>query len=235
MGRGRDAHGGRTAPLRLTPALHAGGMTTTPSQPTSAPVAFVDTETTGLTLDAHIWEVAIIRRDPGLPDVPLHLFVEHDLQKAAKLPEKFRDDHDARYQPDHAVGPRDAARLIHRALSPSPDGVRCHVVGAVPNFDTERLGRLLLAHGLDAPWHYHLIDIENLAVGYLAGRHDASYIGRRRPLPVPLPWRSDDLSQAVGVKPPTEARHTAMGDALWARDLYDRITAARIANDPSTD
>ncbi|WP_267595512.1 hypothetical protein [Carbonactinospora thermoautotrophica] len=40
-----------------------------------------------------------------------------------------------------------------------------------------------------------------------------------------MPWRSDELSIACEVEPaPPEDRHTALGDARWARDLYDAIT-----------
>lgn len=43
----------------------------------------------------------------------------------------------------------------------------------------------------------------------------------------PLPWKSDNVSRVCGVEPPSEQeRHTAMGDALWAMRLYDRISGA---------
>lgn len=189
----------------------------------TAPIAFVDTETTGLSLDDDILEIAVIRRDHGQPDVPLHLFVEHDLEKAARLPPKFLADHDARYVPEHAVSQRDAARLIHRALRPGADGGKCHVVGAVPNFDTERIARLLGVHALEAPWHHHLIDVENLAVGFIAGVGSSRNLLRPTRVDIALPWSSDDLSRRVGVEPPTDGRHTAMGDAEWARAIYDRV------------
>ena len=42
-----------------------------------------------------------------------------------------------------------------------------------------------------------------------------------------LPWRSDDLSAALGVEAVSpEERHTAMGDALWAKRIYDRVVGA---------
>ncbi|MBP5930166.1 hypothetical protein F3K39_19045 [Streptomyces sp. LBUM 1479] len=44
----------------------------------------------------------------------------------------------------------------------------------------------------------------------------------RRPGRRPLPWRAHILSRAVGVEPPAEdAAHTGLGDARWARDVYD--------------
>ena len=190
----------------------------------TAPLVFMDTETTGLSLDDDIWEFAGIRRDPDGTETELHLFIEHDEHKCRQLPKSFRDDHERRYDPKAAVDARSAAHHIYDFLYPD-DGTRVHVVGAVPNFDTERLSRLLRSevgeHTRD-PWHYHLIDVENLAVGYLAAM---SARGGWPSAPVP-PWDSDDLSRAVGVEPPTTKRHTAMGDARWAMAIYDRVMGA---------
>lgn len=101
-----------------------------------------------------------------------------------------------------------------------------HIVGAVPNFDTECLAAMLRRHRLAPAWHYHLIDIENLAIGYLwrkvAENVEAGYNDSIVP---PLPWDSNEISRAVGVEPPGEGeRHTAMGDARWAMRVYDKIT-----------
>lgn len=188
----------------------------------TSPIVFMDTETTGLSLAVDVWEFAAIRREgDGTPDYPLHLFIEHDAAKAAELPESFRADLESRFDPSVAISPRDAARLIAWALRPGADGAKVHVVGAVPNFDTERLAILLRAHGIEPAWHYHLIDVETLAVGFRYGASDRMRIPKSG---FPLPWSSDDLSRSVNIEPPTDRRHTAMGDAEWARAIYDRIT-----------
>jgi hypothetical protein len=93
------------------------------------------------------------------------------------------------------------------------------------------LDRLLRSHGLIPAWHYHLIDVEALAVGYLYGRDREKEaqddLGDWQAMGVPLPWDSDDLSRACGVEPPGEhERHTALGDARWAMRLYDAITGS---------
>jgi hypothetical protein len=67
------------------------------------------------------------------------------------------------------------------------------------------------------PWHYHLIDVENLVAGYLAARGEL----------IPPPWKSDQLSAAVGVDPNDFGRHTAMGDVLWTRAQWDAVMGAR--------
>ncbi|MCH5645143.1 exonuclease domain-containing protein [Gordonia sp. ABSL49_1] len=184
---------------------------------TTAPIAFIDTETTGLTPDDEIWEFACIRRDPDGTEQRTILHIEHDQYLMVDLPERFVVDHDRRFGADHEVHSRvDAAKIIHRIL----DGT--HLVGANPAFDAGMLTRLLRVANLDPSWHYHLIDLEAVTLGYLIARGET----------VKLPWRSDNLAARVGaptVDPetgPLYDRHTAMGDVLWCRDWWDAITTA---------
>lgn len=175
-------------------------------------LVFMDTETTGLSLDDDIWEFAAIRREEDGTETEHHLFIQHAATKCVRLPESFYLDHRTRYNPFEAVRRGAAAEAIDQVFAGRP-----HVVGAVPNFDTERLAKLLSRFALVPQWHYHLIDVENLAVGYLAakGMHAS------------LPWDSDELSRLMGVVVPEAERHTAMGDARWAKALYDKVTAGK--------
>lgn len=217
-----------------------------------APLVFLDTETTGLERDADIWEFAAIRREPDGSEETLHLFIEHDWEKCARLPEAFKADHLARF-PGHNqhTGRRAAAHQIERFLAPS-DRPLPHIVGAVPNFDTERISLLLrteIGQHVTDPWHYHLIDVENLAVGALAAtpvrvclsdvddqtldelakqRFSIRQSFKTHPevavLPLRPPWNSDDISHALGIDPDaTGTRHTALADARWAMAIYDRV------------
>jgi len=181
---------------------------------------------TGLDHDAHIWEVAAIRRDPDGTLTEYHTFVQHDLNQAAQLPESFRADHDDRYVADAALPAAGLVDDLRVLFDPPADyRQRAHVVGAVPSFDTERIARLMRHHGVDVPWHHHLIDAETLAVGYLRGSIAAdrrSGLAVGQPFPGP-PWDSDALSRAVGIDPDRFARHTAMGDVEWAMAIYDQV------------
>lgn len=99
-----------------------------------------------------------------------------------------------------------------------------HLLGAVPNFDADVLDRRMRAHGILPSWHYHLCDIEAMAVGYLHGTGYAAEFPDR----MTLPWKSDELSRACGVEPPSEdERHSALADADWALRWYEAITGSR--------
>jgi hypothetical protein len=112
-----------------------------------------------------------------------------------------------------------AARLVARWTN------GCHVVGAVPNFDAEVFTGLLREQHLIPAHHYHLIDVETLAVGYLYGSRAG--LAFEPDSVLDLPWDSDKLSESLAVEPPADdERHTALGDARWAMRLYDAIIGA---------
>lgn len=194
-------------------------------------IVFMDTETLGLDLDSPIWEFAAIRRNAETgEETPLHLFIQHWATPWLEdFPEEFARDHRDRYDVHAAVSRMVAAHRIADLFVGRP-----HVVGAVPSFDTARISRQLLRPDRYAdPWHYHLIDVENLVVGYLHGvaarAIDEARMRGEEPLPGLLdrpgpPYKSDDLSRAVGVDPEQFDRHTAMGDVLWVKAQYDAVT-----------
>jgi hypothetical protein len=201
----------KTPLLRRMLAARGEAMTTETS-----PLVFLDIETTGLRMDADIWEFAAIRRNSDGLSESLHLFIEHDWKKCAELPDQFLADHVARF-PSHdmATGRNDAAHQIRHFLSQQDGQPKPHIVGAVPDFDVYRIRLLVesVCPSWQPEWHHHLIDVENLAVGRLAAK------GK----PLAPPWDSNDLSRAIGVDPDWYERHTAMGDVLWAQAIYDQV------------
>jgi hypothetical protein len=179
-------------------------------------VVFVDTETTGLTRGVHdLWEIAVIIRDRDIAeeDVEMVWHIKPDLSMAE--PTALRLTHfytrfaDEQWQWDD---PQVVAAQIAIATAGA------HFVGAVPNFDDARIEDLLRANDFAPAWHYHLVDIEALMAGYLAGHSNE----KKRKLATP-PWGSRELSAAIGVTQPKETVHTALGDARWARDVYDAV------------
>ena len=85
------------------------------------------------------------------------------------------------------------------------------LVGAVPNFDTEVLGTRMRANGILPSWHYHLVDVETLAAG------------AKKLTP---PWSFDAVLELYGLSYDEAERHTALGDARMARDLYDAVLSS---------
>jgi hypothetical protein len=191
-----------------------------------APVAFVDCETTGLDPDRHhIWEVALITPD-GAERVWQFPVDEMTADPFALNIGRYWD---RCWSDDNDVPVIDAIYHAHerrsrrknfpsqgRAVTPGATWCRhfreltagLHLAGAVVSFDEERLRRLLRRNGVLHRWNYHLIDVEALAAGKLG---------------VQPPWKSDDLSAALGVTVSGEDRHTALGDARCAKRIYSAV------------
>lgn len=208
-------------------------------------LAFLDTETTGLDPRHHeIWEVGIIIRDLnplyGDPqDIAYAWQLRPDLDKAnpkaleiGRYHERFsvRTDNMAATidvedgKPWTGYGSRSEAFIdIQQVL----DGA--HIVGAVPSFDDAFLKASFWPLSLRVTWHYHLIDVETLAVGWLEGDAAAARaeVDDSITSGVTLPWNSEDLSARLGVDAAAFDRHTALGDARWALAIYDAVMGAR--------
>jgi DNA polymerase III epsilon subunit-like protein len=199
----------------------------------SAPLVFIDTETTSLRPDRRAWEIGLIVREPGKPDTEHFWFVDADhldLANADLMSLKigrFFDRH-PQYRPGWDGDPNDVEDEgdVLRQVEAITRGA--HLVGAVVSFDAEVLGNRMRANGICPSWHYHLCCVENLAVGYLSGSpaFGASGAGSKRAEVAALiqpPWKSDDLSAALGITVSEDERHTALGDARWALRIYDAV------------
>lgn len=184
-------------------------------------IAFVDIETLGLDPDRHaVWEAALVLLDADAWEVVAERrwMLELTAEQIADADPRGVEisGFTTRYEPAEAV-PVPAFLVEFIALTE-----RAHLAGAVVSFDEERLRRLARHHGLTPGWHYHLIDVETVAIGALAAR------GIR----VPLPWESHDLSNALGVELTWHDRHTALGDARWALRLLTAATK-RVGGNPT--
>lgn len=199
-------------------------------------IVAIDCETTSLRHDRRAWEIAVITREPGKPDREMAWFIaaeDLDLGNADLMSLKIGRFHE-RHPEYRNGGPETVAlreRDVLRTVEETTRGA--HLVGAVPNFDAEVLGNRMRANGICPSWHYHLIDIETLAAGWLH-RHAAVLENREATIEAATalrrlgspPWKSDDLTAALGVEPASEdERHTALGDARWAMRAYDAVMA----------
>lgn len=202
------------------------------------PIVFIDTETTSLRPDRRAWEVGMIRRadhrdadqetsffihidDIDLPNAdPFALDVGRFWQRHPQAVTDARVGYEVHDFEDTSMWSTLRGEVLDAGTAAQV--VRlwthgAHLVGAVPSFDAEVLAALLRDNWLTPTWRYHLIDVENLAVGWLAGRGET----------VLPPWKSADLSRMVGVDADAdEERHTALGDARWAARIFDRVMAS---------
>lgn len=209
---------------------------------TTAPTLFTDVETTGLDPRRHgIWEIAVIRRDPDGHETENLWQIRPDLTDADPVGMQKNRFHERFIVPDDC----DAAQIdpdgnillkltapemlfdLQQTLNPG-GGV---MVGSNATFDDTFIKKLLWEHNRSASWHYRPICVATFAAGYLYGQAermtkqtcDASWYGKVRER-IGWPWKSYQASEAVGVpRPDEQAAHTALGDARWARDLFDRI------------
>lgn len=207
-------------------------------------LCFVDTEATGLHPELHhIWEVGLIVRHNGT-DTEYLWQLPVDLSTADPFALEIGGFWERRWPEPEDEG--DAAAALRGTGTHS--GTRswivpltnrehwcdrfmelthgCLLVGNVVSFDAERLAALLRWEQRMPTWHHHLIDVEVLAAGWLAAGHDWTEGAPVNDKCMP-PWDSDELSAALGVTVAEEDRHTALGDARWARDLYDAVMGNR--------
>lgn len=171
------------------------------------PICFVDTETTGLDPDVHeIYEVGLITPDGE----EHHWWLPVDLGKAdprALEIGNFYDRYPERGDPGLEIS---SIWTFAKEFEKLTRGM--HLGGCVPSFDEERLRKLLRRKGAAPGWHYHIVDVEPLMIGFIAGCGAQSMPS--------LPWKSADLSRSIGVDPDLFEKHTALGDARWARECY---------------
>lgn len=177
---------------------------------------FLDTETTGLDPERNqVWEVACIVRDYDesgkvvTQDEEHHWFLYVDLAKADLIAlniGRYFERHPTMVEKNHATAVANRATFAGEFFKLS---IGAHIVGAVPDFDTRFLAKLLGEYNFLPAWHYHLVCVENL----LAGHYQME-----------PPWKSRDLMEKAGVV--NEAAHTAMGDTRAVRDSYDAVMKA---------
>lgn len=207
-------------------------------------LAFVDTETTGLDVRRHdAWEIAVILRGPADQDTELLFQVRTSLHNADPKALEIGGHAERFWVPDGSfavslptkntavVTPLTERELMTQLMDTLDTAV---LVGSNPAFDDRFLSKLFHGAGVEPGWHYRTVDVATLAAGHLYGQAhaltkqhcDASYYGRVDEM-LKDGWKSRELSRLMGVEPPRPGvAHTALGDARWARDVYDAVTQA---------
>jgi DNA polymerase III epsilon subunit-like protein len=184
---------------------------------------FADVETTGLIPKVHeTWEIAIVQRvkrmslytNPEL--VGVWQIRPHYLDRAEPKALEINRFHERFMVPEGS----EAAWIVDGAAYPMTRAeaieditwrlMKAILIGSNTAFDASFLRELLG----QAPWHYRVVNALELAAGVLLGRGES----------VTLPWDSYSISRRIGVEPPKKGEgHTALVDALWARDVFDQL------------
>lgn len=189
-------------------------------------LCYIDIETTGLDPQIHdVWEIALILDDDEGSPTSYRWTFQPDFQLAD--PTALRMNRLYERADELPIAP-DLARFWldgHELDVPTTKQAMWHIaeltagrhlVGANPAFDALRVEQLMRTFNVCPAWHYHLVDVEVLMLGFLAGRNRWPALKK---CVGPTGWRSTDLADALGVKRRVNA-HSALADAEWARDIY---------------
>lgn len=197
-------------------------------------IVFVDVETTRLDPTPGVittWEIALVARQPGTtrgdlerlwqirPDLtwadPVALDVGRYWERR-ELGDPLPVGAAVAVDPESGHIRRTTVADVAATIVELTDGAE--MWGSNPAFDMGHLRVTLAAAGLRPRWHHHPNDLPSVARGWCAARGvvPTSARGDGR-------FRSDDWSRAVGIDPDHYPRHTAIGDARWARDQYDAM------------
>lgn len=182
-------------------------------------IAFLDLETNSLRPDRRAWEIGVIVRDPGKDDVEHSWFVdgdELDLGNADLGSLRIGRFHERHPHARTDVEPKfddteEEAEVMAEVEALTRGSV---IVGIAVHFDVETLDARMRACGICPSWSHRILDARTFAAGAL----------RMAP-----PWDVEAVYAAFGVSCPPEDRHTALGDARLARDLYDAVLGAEPA------
>ena len=163
-------------------------------------IVFLDVESVCLDpAPGSIWEVAVML---ATDDTPRVVQVRPDLSIAvpeALVVGRFAE----RYRADEAI------RFVDCWLVDNMPEKGAVIVGSNPQFD---IAHMDAQWGLDqpAPWHYHPCDLPSLVAGAtgLWPESDGS---------LSLSW----AAETVGLDPADYETHTAAGDVLLARDIWE--------------
>jgi hypothetical protein len=203
-------------------------------------IAFVDVET--VTLDAGpdvMWEIGIITRDDNMPDSEWRFQLRPNMAKANPVSLEI-----GRFKERYELAGKRAQAIAWSPLNDDAPATMTYgalaltlhtlldgrsVFGICPSFDTLRIGLFLRKQWGDSPtyrdpFHYQPHDVEDEVAGYLRALYVHAPQSATGPEVFAVPRPTELLAEAVGVVLKPEDKHTALGDARFARDLYDAVT-----------
>ena len=203
---------------------------------------FNDNETTGLDfINDEVWQVHFLAARTGETRAfdSFTRLITHDTEKMKKLPEKFQKIHsDIWSNPDYTGLVRTPFATMKEFLewreSIANEGEKAHFIAANPTFDSIMLmnNQIIPFSVFYQIFDYHLIDIEALALGWL--RHQelnlswsVPSVEALTPRESFLPFKSDDLSKALGIYNEDAHKHDAISDVDWLVAMWKAMNGGK--------
>ena len=202
---------------------------------------FNDNETTGLDfINDEVWQVHFLAARTGETWAfdSFTRLITHDTEKVKKLPEKFQKIHsDIWSNPDYTGLVRTPFAAMKEFLewreTLVQDGEKAHFIAANPTFDSIMLmnSQIIPFSIFYQVFDYHLIDIEALALGWLRHKEikDHEVIDPAFPFVREsfLPFKSDDLSKALGIYNEDAHKHDAISDVDWLVAMWKAMNGGK--------
>ena len=203
---------------------------------------FNDNETTGLDfINDEVWQVHFLAARTGETRAfdSFTRLITHDTEKMKKLPEKFQKIHsDIWSNPDYTGLVRTPFAAMKEFLewreSIANEGEKAHFIAANPTFDSIMLmnNQIIPFSVFYQIFDYHLIDIEAFALGWL--RHQelnlswsVPSVEALTPRESLLPFKSDDLSKALGIYNEDAHKHDAISDTEWLVAMWKAMNGGK--------
>lgn len=182
----------------------------------SEKLAFIDLETTGTDPKRHCaWEFGVVMRTPGGVEREYEWQVEADISTAD--PRALAVGHWYERRAVIPLSGRVVAPNLARVLAGSV------LVGINIWFDRDFTEAFLRANNEALVADYHMVEICSLVTGYLHGFQRAQGVAGSHHV-LPRSRSSNELAKAIGIDPNSYDRHSALADARFARDIYDKVT-----------
>lgn len=215
-------------------------------------LVFLDIETTSLDLERRLpWEIAMIRVPRDAESTSIRMFIdEPDLAdadaKSLQIGQFFDRHPQANGSASSIAHAADVAHVIFDSLALADSVKRSEaiavgasaemdlyteqaamqivekwtrgavIVGANPSFDTLTLEKRMRFWNQCPSWHHRLIDVESMYAGHTGGLSEKGTLDGL-----------DTVARGLDVEVDESVAHTAMGDALLAKAVFEAMLGTR--------